>query len=124
LHLGPLFDDDFGGGNFSRNFPRSVNDDWARRFQIAAQFSFDDRAATANTAATQVTFRGNMYFARCSDGAAKTGRNFVIAQVNVSAARWANCRTSGAAHLLFSMTIEALDDTGPPAFPQSVKPLH
>jgi len=64
-----------------------------------------------------------MYFACCSDGTAKAGRDFVIAQVDVSAARRANRRGRCAAHLLFSMAIKALDDTDTFAFPQSVKPL-
>jgi len=58
------------------------------------------------------------------NGTAKTGRDFVVAQIDVSAARWANRRGSGAAHLLFSMAIETLDDTDAFAFPQGIKPLH
>src|SRR5436190_20187936 len=65
-----------------------------------------------------------MHFTCCPDGTAKAGRDFVIAQVDVSAAGRANRRSSRATHLLFSMAIEALDDTGAFAFPKSVKPLH
>ncbi len=65
-----------------------------------------------------------MYFTRGPNGTAKAGCDFVIAQVDVSAARRANRRSSRAAHLLFSMAIEALDDTDAFAFPQSVKPLN
>ena len=58
-----------------------------------------------------------MYFACGPNGTAKAGRDFVIAQVDVSAARRANRRRSRATHLLFSMAIEALDDTGAFTFP-------
>jgi hypothetical protein len=42
---------------------------------------------------------------------------FVIAQVDVSAARRANRRSRCAAYLLFSMAIEAFDDPGAFALP-------
>jgi len=65
-----------------------------------------------------------MYFACCSNETAKAGRDFVIAQVDVSAARRANRRSCCAAYLLLSTAIEAFDDPGAFALPQSVKPLH
>ena len=65
-----------------------------------------------------------MDVARRPYGTAKSGRDFVIAQVDVSTARRANCRGSRAAYFLFSMTIKTLDDTGAFAFPQRIKPLH
>ena len=58
-----------------------------------------------------------MHFACGPNGTAKAGRDFVIAQVDVSAARRANRRSRCAAYLLFSMAIEAFDDTGAFAFP-------
>lgn len=65
-----------------------------------------------------------MYFARSLNGAAKAGRDFVVAQVDMSAARRANRRSSRTADLLFSMAIETLDDTAAFAFPQRIKALH
>ena len=54
--------------------------------QIAAQFSFDQTRCGKSRIAAQVAFRGQVHFAVRANGAAKTGRDFVILQIDMRAA--------------------------------------
>src|ERR1700747_3772849 len=59
-----------------------------------------------------------------SNRSAKTAGDFVVAQVNVSAARRADGRRRRATHLLFPLAFETLDDRAVLTFPKILKPTE
>src|SRR5205085_1281756 len=85
LHLGPLFDNHLGGGKSPWNFPGSVNDNWTRRIEVAAQSAFDNGARATHTAAAQIALGRDIDLAFGANRAAKVGRDLVIAQIDMSA---------------------------------------
>jgi hypothetical protein len=56
-----------------------------------------------------------------SNRATETAGDFVIAQINVRAARRADCRSSRATDLLFPLAFEALDNRAALPFPEILK---
>jgi len=51
-----------------------------------------------------------MYIATRSNASAETAGDFIVAQINVRATSWTNCRSGCATDLLFPLTFETLDD--------------
>ena len=51
-----------------------------------------------------------MHVATRSNGSAETAGDFVVAQINMRAARWTDCGSRRARDLLFSFTIKTLDN--------------
>ena len=62
-----------------------------------------------------------MYVPSCPNRAAKTAGNFVVAQIDVRAARRADRRSGGATNLLFPFTFETLDNGAVLPFPKILK---
>jgi len=62
-----------------------------------------------------------MYISSCPNRAAETAGDFVVAQINVRAARWADCGSGGATNLLFPFTFETLDNRAVLPFPKILK---
>src|SRR5262249_24830217 len=59
-----------------------------------------------------------MHIAARANASAKTAGDFIIAQINVRAARWANRRSGRARDLLFPFTLETLDDRAALSLPK------
>ena len=59
-----------------------------------------------------------MHIAARANASAKTAGDFVVAQINVRAARWANRRSGRARDLLFPLTLETLDDRAALSLPK------
>src|SRR5450759_5875644 len=59
-----------------------------------------------------------MDVAACSNASAETAGDFIIAQIDVRAARRANCRSGCATDLLFSLTFETLDNRAALSLPK------
>src|SRR5215470_16858342 len=57
----------------------------------------------------------------CSNRSTETAGDFVVAQINVRAARGADCRSGGATNLLFPFTFETFDDRAVLPFPKILK---
>src|SRR5438034_8121865 len=51
-----------------------------------------------------------MHVAACSNASAETARDFVVTQINMRAARRADCRSRRATDLLFPFTFKTLDN--------------
>jgi len=62
-----------------------------------------------------------MYVPSCPNGAAETAGDFVVAQINVRAARRADCGSGAAANLLFPFTFETLDNRAALPLPKLLK---
>ena len=62
-----------------------------------------------------------MYVSSCPNRAAETAGDFVVAQINVRAARRADCGSGAAANLLFPFTFETLDNGAVLPFPKILK---
>ena len=62
-----------------------------------------------------------MYVSSCPNRAAETAADFVVAQINVRAARRADCGSGAATNLLFPFTFETLDNRAVPSFPKILK---
>ena len=77
--------------------------------QIAAQFSFNQRGATNHGVAAEVAFRCQVHFAVRANGAAETGRDFVILQIDVCTASGTNSRARRGADFLFRFAFETFD---------------
>jgi hypothetical protein len=56
-----------------------------------------------------------------SNRSTEAAGDLVVAQINVRAARGADCRSGGATNLLFPSTLETLDDRAMPPFPKILK---
>jgi hypothetical protein len=83
--------------------------------QIAAQPAFNQSGLALHVTAGKITFAGKMHVTAGANASTKPTGDFVIAQVNVRATRWTDCRCRGAGNLLFAFTFETLDDrTGLP----------
>jgi hypothetical protein len=83
--------------------------------QIAAQPAFDQSGLALHATARKITFAGKMHIAARANASTEPARDFVIAEVNVRAARRTDGRCRGARNLLFAFTFETLDDrTGLP----------
>jgi len=65
-----------------------------------------------------------MNMAARSNAAAESAGDFVVAQVNVRAARRANRRCCRATHLLFALAFEALDDGAALSLPEILEPAE
>ena len=59
-----------------------------------------------------------MYVPSCPNRAAETAGDFVVAQINVRAARRADCGSGAATNLLFPFTFETLDNRAVLPFPK------
>jgi hypothetical protein len=62
-----------------------------------------------------------MYVPSCPNRAAETAGDFVVAQINVRAARRADCGSGAATNLLFPFTFETLDNRAVLPFPKILK---
>ncbi|HEY4639427.1 MAG TPA: hypothetical protein VIG87_05850 [Candidatus Udaeobacter sp.] len=78
--------------------------------QIAAQSTFNQSGLTLHATAGEIAFAGKMYIAAGANASAETAGDFVIAQIDVRAARWTDCRCCSARNLLFAFTFETLDN--------------
>ena len=59
-----------------------------------------------------------MHVAACSNASTESAGDFVVAQINVRAARRADCRSRRAGDLLFALTFETLDDSATLSLPK------
>ena len=83
--------------------------------QIAAQPAFNQSGLALHATAGEITFAEKMHITAGANASTEPTGDFVIAQVNVSAAGRADCRRRGARNLLFALTFETLDSrTGLP----------
>src|ERR1051325_4757690 len=78
--------------------------------QIPAQPAFDQGGSANHAAAGQVAFAGKMHVATRPNAATETAGDFVVAQINMRAARRADRRSRCAGDLLFSFAIKTLDN--------------
>ena len=78
--------------------------------QIAAQFAFYQGALANYATAAQIAFGCQMHVATRPNGSTEAAGNFVVAQINVRAARRADRRSRRATDLLFSLTFETFND--------------
>ena len=78
--------------------------------QITAQPAFNQSGLALHITAGKVTFAGKMDIAAGANASAEAAGDFIIAQINVCAARRTNCRCRSARNLLFAFTFETLDD--------------
>src|SRR5206468_13036015 len=88
--------------------------------QISAQPPFD-QGGSENHAA-QIALGGQMHVAACSNASAETARDFVVTQINMRAARRADCRSRPATDLLFPFTFKALDNRTALPLPKILEP--
>ena len=86
--------------------------------QIAAQPAFDQSALALHAAAGKVTLAGEMHIATGANASTETAGDFVIAQINMRATGWTDCRRRGARNLLFAFTFETLDNATGLPFPK------
>src|SRR5204863_9507843 len=63
-----------------------------------------------------------MYIATRSNASAETAGDFIVAQINVRATSWTNCRSGRARNLLFPLTFETLDDRTVLSLPKFLEP--
>ena len=83
--------------------------------QIAAQPAFNQSGLALHATAGKITFAEKVHITSGANASTEPAGDFVIAQVNVRATGWADCRRRGARDLLFAFTFETLDDrTGLP----------
>ena len=83
--------------------------------QIAAQPAFNQSGLALHAAAGKITFSRKMYIATSANASAEPACDFVIAEVNVRAARRTDTGCCRAGNLLFALTFETLDNaTGLP----------
>src|SRR4029453_7062415 len=83
--------------------------------QIAPQPAFNQSGLALHATAGKITFAGKMHIAAGANASTEATSDFIIAQVNVRAARRTDCRRRGTRNLLFAFTLETLDDgTGLP----------
>ena len=86
--------------------------------QIAAQPAFNQSGLALHATAGKITFAGKMHITAGANASTEPAGDFVIAQVNVCAARRTDCRCRGARNLLFAFTFETLDDRSGLPFPK------
>ena len=65
-----------------------------------------------------------MDIATRSNASAETAGDFIIAQINVRATSWTNCRSGCARNLLFPLTLETLDDRTTFSLPKFLEPAE
>jgi len=121
MNIGFPLDDDTPRADPPRNFPCEVDRRRIVAMQIASESALNQSAPTDHTAATQIAFAREMYVPSCPNRAAETAGDFVVAQINVRAARRANCGSGGATNLLFPLTFETLDNRAVLPFPKILK---
>src|SRR5260370_21132068 len=63
-----------------------------------------------------------MHVPTCSNASAETARDFVVTQINMRAARRADCRSRPATDLLFPFTFKTLDDRTALSLPKILEP--
>jgi hypothetical protein len=78
--------------------------------QIAAQPAFNQSGLALHATAGKIAFAGKMHITAGANASTEPAGDFVIAQINVRAARRADGRRRGARNLLFAFTFETLDD--------------
>ena len=89
--------------------------------QIAAQPPFNQSGLALHATAGKITFAGKMYVAASANASTESTDDFVIAQINMRAARGTDCRSGAATDLLFPFTFETLDDGAVLFFPKLLK---
>src|SRR5438552_6811666 len=62
-----------------------------------------------------------MHVAACSNASAETARDFVVTQINMRAARRADCRSRRTTDLLFPFTFKTLDNRTALSLPKVLK---
>jgi len=83
--------------------------------QIAAQPAFNQSGLALHAAAGKITFAVKMHIAAGANASTEPAGDFVIAEVNVRAARRTDAGCCRAGNLLFAFTFETLDNaTGLP----------
>ena len=90
--------------------PDEVDRGRSSAMQIAAQFSLDQGRVADDTGAANITFHRKMDITACANRSAEAGGDFVIAEIDVGAACWTDCRCCGAADLVFSLAFETFDN--------------
>jgi hypothetical protein len=92
--------------------------------QIAAEPALYYGGSTDNAAACQIAFAGQMHIATRSNASAETAADFIVAQINVRATSWTNCRSGCATNLLFPFAFETLDDGTALSLPKFLEPTE
>ena len=77
--------------------------------QIAAQPAFNQSGLALHAAAGKITFSRKMYIATSANASAEPACDFVIAEVDVRAARRTDAGCCRAGNLLFALTFETRD---------------
>ncbi len=103
------FNDDVLRADTAGNFAREIDGRSVVAMQISAQPPFDQGGSANHAAAPQIAFAGQMHVAACSNASAETACDFVVTQINMRAARRADCRGRSPTDLLFPFTFKALD---------------
>src|SRR6266567_1560978 len=89
--------------------------------QITAQSTLYEGRSANHAAAAQISFGHEMHVAACSNCSAETAADLVIAQINMGAASWTDCRSSRTANLLFSLAFKTLDYQATLPLPEILK---
>jgi len=92
--------------------------------EVASQFAFDQSRSADYAAAAQIALGREMYIAASPYRPAEAAADFVITEIDVSAAGRANGRRRRAADLLFSLALKTLDHRGALPFPKIFKFLE
>lgn len=122
VNVGFALDDDMSCADAAGHFARVIDGRSVVAMQISAQPPFDQGGSANHAAAAQIAFAGQMHVAACSNASAETARDFVVTQINMRAARRADCRGRPATDLLFPFTFKALDNRTALPLPKILEP--
>src|SRR5207249_1340237 len=115
------FNDDVLRADTAGNFARVIDGRSVVALQISAQPPFDQGGSANHAAAAQIALAGQMHVAACSNASAETARDFVVTQINMRAARRADCRSRRTTDLLFPFTFKTLDNRTALSLPKVLK---
>ena len=122
LNVCSAINDDMSRADTAGNVARVVDRCSVVAMQVSAQPSFDQGGSANHAAAAQIASASQMHVAACSDASAETARDFVVTQINMRAARRADCRGRPATDLLFPFTFKALDNRTALPLPKILEP--
>src|SRR6266516_3945118 len=122
MNVGLAVNDDVSRADTAGNIPAVVDRCSVVAMQISAQPAFDQRGSANHAAAPQIAPAGQMHVAACSNASAETACDFVVTQINMRAARRADCRGRPATDLLFPFTFKALDNRTALPLPKILEP--
>jgi hypothetical protein len=121
LDIGLSLDKHMFGGEAAGNFPGKVNRDRLVALKIAAQFPFEQRGSANYARAAKVSFGSEMNVATGANGSTETGRDFVIAEIDVRAAPGAIGRCGCVTDFVFPFALETCHDATLRPAPKSLE---